>query len=602
MQDRQFEAQTFPKALPLQQFRKPLILAPHPDDEVFGCGGLMALWAAHGVQAEVIVLTGGEVQGSSQDRQTESRLAAGILGHAVSFWNLPDRGIRCTPQLIERLADQIASSGCDIVFCPALQEPHPDHQATALAVLWSLARSRHLVDLCFYESGDLLVHCTHLVDITPVLERKQQALDAFASQEGAQPYRSRIAARDHFRAMTLGHGAAAAEGFQWITLSGKGWPALLPALDPLFLHARGQAVQPSDLPLVSILMRTVGDPALEQAIASVCAQTYPAIELVVVAAHGESQPPAYLQAVRAIGTRWVSRETRLTRPQAANAALEAATGKYCLFLDDDDLIAPGHVEKLVQVLRSEPMARAAHTDTQVINAAGDEILRYDKPYSVARLTFSNVFPIHSVLFEHSLASKNGCRFDENLPVLEDWDFWLQVSEHTSFPHVEGLSAIYRYRDRSNLRGDEQHLHHHRHWRSQVAAKWLARLPTERLRDAGAWYAERLDQQEQLLGYTQKELAKTEQLRTEALQQRFHLEQLLANSEQERANTNTAYAQLQQVCEQLQQANVHKDMESHRRDTELRETQHTLAEIYRSRGWKFLQQFRRVKRKLMGTSA
>lgn len=602
MQDRQFEAQTFPKALPLQQFRKPLILAPHPDDEVFGCGGLMALWAMRGVQAEVIVLTGGEVQGSSQDRQAESRLAADILGHAVSFWNLPDRGIRCTPQLIERLTDHIASSGCDIVFCPALQEPHPDHQATALAVLWSLAQGRRLVDLCFYESGDLLVHCTHLVDITSVLERKQQALDAFASQEGAQPYRSRIVARDHFRAMTLGHGATAAEGFQWVTLSGKGWPALLPALDPLFLHARGQAVLPSDLPLVSILMRTVGDPALEQAIASVCAQTYPAIELVVVAAHGERQPPTCLQAVQAIGTRWVSRETRLTRPQAANAALDAATGKYCLFLDDDDLIAPGHIEKLVQILHSEPMARAAHTDTQVINAAGDEILRYDRPYSAARLTFSNVFPIHSVLFEHSLASRDGCRFDEDLPVLEDWDFWLQVSEHTGFPHVEGLSAIYRYRDRSNLRGDDQHQHHHRHWRGQVAAKWLARLPTDRLIDAGAWYAERLDQQEQLLAFTQKELAKTEQARSKAVEQHLHARQLLEASEQAHILVEQARLHLEHVHQGLQ-AELQQLGQAHGSiQAELHQAQRTLAAIYGSRGWKWLQQFRRLKHKLLGAAA
>ena len=56
IQDRVFEAQTFPQAFPLEQFHRPVLLAPHPDDEVFGCAGLLALWAQRGVQAQVVVL------------------------------------------------------------------------------------------------------------------------------------------------------------------------------------------------------------------------------------------------------------------------------------------------------------------------------------------------------------------------------------------------------------------------------------------------------------------------------------------------------------------------------------------------------------------
>ena len=69
MKDRQFEDQTFPKAFPLEQFSQPLIIAPHPDDEVFGCGGLIALWAAQGIKAQVVVLTSGEEQGEALRRQ-----------------------------------------------------------------------------------------------------------------------------------------------------------------------------------------------------------------------------------------------------------------------------------------------------------------------------------------------------------------------------------------------------------------------------------------------------------------------------------------------------------------------------------------------------
>ena len=36
-----------------------VVLAPHPDDESLGCGGLLARLAAHGVPARVVVVTDG---------------------------------------------------------------------------------------------------------------------------------------------------------------------------------------------------------------------------------------------------------------------------------------------------------------------------------------------------------------------------------------------------------------------------------------------------------------------------------------------------------------------------------------------------------------
>lgn len=571
MLDRQFENRTFPELLPLHRFKRPLVLAPHPDDEVFGCGGLMATWSRLGVQAQVVVLTHGEAQDAGQDRKAESLAAAAILGNATTFWDFPDRGIRCSEALVARLANFIETSGFDIVFCPALHEPHPDHQATALAVLWCLGRLKQPVEVCFYESGDALVHCTHVVNITPVASLKDQALGAFVSQESAQPYRSRIAARDHFRAMSLGPDALAAEGFQWLPLPSQGWPALIPALDPLFLHSRHQAVLPEDLPLVSVLVRTVGDPMLEQAVASVRAQTYPCIELVVVAAHGVHDAPPWLQTSSSPGTKWVCPGGKRNRPEAANAALDAANGRYCLFLDDDDLIAPGHIEKLVDRLRSSPLACAAHTDTQVINHEGVEILRYEKPYSAQRLACTNIFPIHSVLFTRDLATLHGCRFDESLPVLEDWDFWLQVSEHTEFLHIPGLSAVYRYRDRSQLVSDTLHSHHHRHWRHQVSRKWLTRLPADRISEAMAWHAEHLDHCEQQLEFSKK----THACAIDELQRQ------LASTE----------ASLSYVQQQLTQCSTE-------RDTALQ----ALASIYASRSWKLLDPLRWLKRKLHGTAS
>lgn len=580
MQDRLFEAQTFPANFPLKQFQRPVLLAPHPDDEVFGCGGLLALWSKEGVQPKVVVLTGGQAQGESVQRQTESQIAASQLGnYSLDFWCFPDRELRCTPALVQRIAAYLEEVQADILLVPALHEPHPDHQACALAALWSLAKLPQIIDLCFYESGSALVHSTHVVDITSVQAQKMQAMRAFSSQENVQPYSSRIAALNHFRALTLGPHAQAAEGLQWFPLAQKGWPALVSGLDPLFLHHRGQAVWEQDLPLVSVLIRTVGDFRLEQAIASVCVQNYAQLEVVVVAAHGDLQPPAWLIGQPLV--RWVSVGSALTRPQAANLAIDSAHGKYCIFLDDDDLFAPGHIEKLVQGLRSLTGVGAIHTDTQVINAQGKEVLRYDRPYQSQRLIFSNTFPIHSVLFERSLVTLHGCRFDELLPVLEDWDFWLQLSMHTTFAHVPGCSAIYRYNDRSQLQGDEQHPHHHLQLRQKVMLKWQKCFSSEKIVAAGAWYAQQLDHAEQHWAYAAKKLVQTQK----TLEQ-YELDKQQVNQELVLTQQNLLQA-LRDLSHSKEETQNVREMLQHDRAV--------LERIYRSRGWRLLTKLRYIKR-------
>jgi LmbE family N-acetylglucosaminyl deacetylase len=497
MHDRLTELETFARPLDLQRYRRPLVWAPHPDDEVFGCGGLLALWQAAGVQATVVLVTDGQAQpgdgAGAHARVDESRSAAQTLGHRLECWGDADRALRCDEALIARVQEQMQALQPDVVLCPALCEPHPDHQALTLAVACATARlpASALPDVLLYESGGALTHADTLVDISSVLALKERALQAFASQEAAQPYKSRIQARDHFRAMTLGPQAQAAEAFQTVACATAGWPAWVPALEPLFLHARGQAAVPQDLPLVSVMVRTVGDAHLARTLASVCAQTYPRLELVVVAAHGQAQPPSDLPQRPGLPLRWVQQGRALNRPQAANAALDAAQGDLLIFLDDDDLWTPEHVHKLVAAYRGSGTVMAVHTDVRVIDEHGQERTRYDQPFVPARLAFTNVFPIHSVLFERQLVSQRGCRFDEALPVLEDWDFWLQVTAHTPVLHVPGVSALYRWRDRSGLE-DEDSRHHHKQWRDRVQARWLQQWPQETLLQAIRWYTAALD--------------------------------------------------------------------------------------------------------------
>ena len=94
-----------------------LCLAPHPDDEVLGCAGLLMLAHAQGLRVHTIIVTAGEKglepsppgypSPSGNLRLAESYAAARILGlEPPVCWHLADRELRHAPPLIDA-----ASSG-----------------------------------------------------------------------------------------------------------------------------------------------------------------------------------------------------------------------------------------------------------------------------------------------------------------------------------------------------------------------------------------------------------------------------------------------------------------------------------------------------------
>ena len=69
-----------------------LVLAPHPDDEVIGCGGLIALHVREGRQVRVVVVTDGAEAGNATVREEESRRALRLLGNIqCDFLGFHDR-------------------------------------------------------------------------------------------------------------------------------------------------------------------------------------------------------------------------------------------------------------------------------------------------------------------------------------------------------------------------------------------------------------------------------------------------------------------------------------------------------------------------------
>lgn len=125
--------------------RRLVVVAPHPDDEVLACGGLLASLAGDANPGLLVSVTDGEGShpGSlhwtperlRRTREVESRTALTRLGLNLQRWDwqrlhLPDAGV--DPALLATALRELIRPG-DRVISTWRGDGHRDHEATALA-------------------------------------------------------------------------------------------------------------------------------------------------------------------------------------------------------------------------------------------------------------------------------------------------------------------------------------------------------------------------------------------------------------------------------------------------------------------------------------
>jgi LmbE family N-acetylglucosaminyl deacetylase len=128
------------------RLRRVTAVAAHPDDEVLGAGGLLAMLAQAGADITVVSVTDGEASHPESSRVTPAAMARARsveLGRALATLGLgrarvvrlqlPDGAVADHEDaLVGRLAGPLA--GADLVVCPWRGDAHPDHEAVGRAV------------------------------------------------------------------------------------------------------------------------------------------------------------------------------------------------------------------------------------------------------------------------------------------------------------------------------------------------------------------------------------------------------------------------------------------------------------------------------------
>ncbi|HEX2123107.1 MAG TPA: PIG-L family deacetylase [Thermoanaerobaculia bacterium] len=422
-----------------------LVLAPHPDDEVIACGGLVAQHLREKREVRIIVATDGAQAGARETREEESRRGVAVLGEgaAIEFWGIPDRGL--DEQIAVRLRDILVESRPDLILVPSPIEIHPDHLALSRAFCELAQRDETLfADLAtarvaFYEVGQPL-RPNAIVDISDVADAKYAAIAEHRSQLELRDYVGYARGLNAYRAMTLPAGTTFAEAYYVV-----GLPSL--RTTP-FSELRKNAGAPRAIEItratvpISVVVRTKDRPALlREALDSVRASEYPC-EIVVVDDGGS--------AVSADGVTLIRHEQSRGRSEAANSGVRAATNAFVTFLDDDDLHYPEHLPTLANAASSSHAAWYTDAVSAFLRPGPSgayethaRLRLFAHDFDRELLAVDNYIPLPTLLIpRQSFLDLGG--FDPSFDLFEDWDFLIRLSARGDFLRIPRITCEIRH--------------------------------------------------------------------------------------------------------------------------------------------------------------
>lgn len=194
--------------------RRAVVVAPHPDDEVLACGGLLQLLAAQGSRTVLVAVTDGAAShpGSTtftpeqlarlRPRETGAALRALGLGAPAAApapqvlrARLPDGAVAASIEQLQTLLRQMLRPD-DVVFVTWRRDGHPDHEACGLAAATAASACRAtLIEMPVWSwhwaaPGDARLpwsRARRLALGEDVMRRKREAVGCFTSQLQGDP-------------------------------------------------------------------------------------------------------------------------------------------------------------------------------------------------------------------------------------------------------------------------------------------------------------------------------------------------------------------------------------------------------------------------------
>lgn len=211
---------------------------------------------------------------------------------------------------------------------------------------------------------------------------------------------------------------------------------------------------------ISVIIPTAGRPeSLPYALASVRAQNAKDVQVIVVNDGGSDVREVVAPFRDELDVQLLNHDRNLGPSAARNTGLDVADGDFVMFLDDDDVILPGHFDAVLPII-NDGRADVVYT-TMMVSAARHEATRegyrdavpaFDYDFDHDFLLMANYIPPAGLTMRRT--GPDGPRFDTSIRLVEDWELWLRMAaDGLRFHHADVESVVYHRLPRHDHKAD-----------------------------------------------------------------------------------------------------------------------------------------------------
>lgn len=216
---------------------------------------------------------------------------------------------------------------------------------------------------------------------------------------------------------------------------------------------------PDGPPRIAVIVPCFNDgPIAHQAVSSLAAQE--PTELVVV--DDASTDPATAEALedlRRRGTAVIRHEVNQGLSATRMTGLKATVARFVFPLDSDDLVAPGALTALADLLERRPEVAVAFADYEEFGTRR-RIVTVPPRLDPFRILYRNEYPVSSMFRRTALERVGGWRDVAGLVGYEDWNLWMSLAEQgeTGLHVGAGSVALRRRMHGTRMLGDAGQRH------------------------------------------------------------------------------------------------------------------------------------------------
>lgn len=182
-----------------------LVVAPHPDDESLGCGGLLCKYSK---QCDVLLVTDGGTGNPEWTYDFTVKTRADEFVNAMNWLAVKNYTMMgCLSDSYKTLKQtkiDLNLLNYNYIFIPGRNENHPEHKIVNQLIRKACKKQKYKSKLFEYEVWTPLNKISHSLDIGPVIEKKRNLIGFYKCQLKHVDYVSGILGLNSYRGIQRG--------------------------------------------------------------------------------------------------------------------------------------------------------------------------------------------------------------------------------------------------------------------------------------------------------------------------------------------------------------------------------------------------------------